>query len=137
MKKNVPVVMILVFSLILAAMQDQAKSDDTIKNRRLLGDVGGRYSTDFRRKMVEANNVTGDEEDSAPENNTHRLFSNQKPPREFHVDAEILHGDGVEGRVLVDEASEAADDAGSGTESHRLFPEEGRPRNVDSPRHRR
>lgn len=80
MKKNVPVVMILVFSLILAAMQDQAKSDDTIKNRRLLGDVGGRYSTDFHRNMVEANNATGDEEDSAPENNTHRLFSNQKPP---------------------------------------------------------
>ncbi|KAG6405828.1 hypothetical protein SASPL_133422 [Salvia splendens] len=45
--------------------------------------------------------------------------------------------DGVEGRILVDEASEAADDARSGTESHRLFPEEGRPRNVDSPRHRR
>ncbi|KAG6397710.1 hypothetical protein SASPL_143880 [Salvia splendens] len=42
---------------------------------------------------------------------------------------------GVGGRILVDEASEAADDAGSGTESHRLFPEEGRPRNVDSPRH--
>ncbi|KAL1548224.1 hypothetical protein AAHA92_16485 [Salvia divinorum] len=134
MKKNVPIVMILIFSLILAAMQDQAKSDDTIKNRRLLGGVGGRSSNDFRRKIVEASNATGDEEDSAPENNTHRLFSNQKPPREFQVHAEILNGEGVEGRILVDEASEADDDAGSGTESHRLFPEEGRPRNVDSPR---
>ena len=56
---------------------------------------------------------------------------------ELQVDARILNGEGVEGRILVDEASEAEDGTGSGTESHRLFPEEGRPRNVDSPRHRR
>lgn len=44
----------------------------------------------------------------------------------------------VEGRNLFDEVSEAEDDdendAASGTESHRLFPGEGRPRNDNPPR---
>ncbi|KAL1545340.1 hypothetical protein AAHA92_22080 [Salvia divinorum] len=78
MNKNILVV-ILSFALILTAMQYQAEAGDSMKNRRLLSDVGGGYSTDFRRKILEANNA-GDEEDSTPENNTHRVFTNQNKP---------------------------------------------------------
>lgn len=79
MKTNFLVV-ILAFALILATLQDQAEANDPIKNRRLLSDWDMSYSADPRRKTAEATNV-GDEEDSGPENNTHRVFTNQnKPP---------------------------------------------------------
>ena len=82
MKKNFPVI-ILAFALILTAIQYQAEASDSMKNRRLLSDVGGSYSTDIHRKILEANNA-GEEGDSAPDNNTHRVFTNQNKPPHKH-----------------------------------------------------